>query len=153
MDKNRPSPAHKNLLDPSNVTREVIKIAGISSEIFAKVSWVYSSHQKFENSMINHIVLLEFKKKLPESDINTALNQLGSLATIIPSIKDFSFGKNCSPEQLNKQFTHVFIMRFEDAMGRELYLNHSEHKRIAEEIIMPMMEKGLESVVVIDYEL
>ncbi|WP_454783260.1 Dabb family protein [Legionella sp. WA2022007384] len=102
--------------------------------------------------MINHVVVLKFKANLAESDIISALNQLGSLQGIIPSIKDFSFGKNCSPEQLNKGFTHVFVMKFDDSNGRDLYLEHAEHKRIATEVLVPMLENGFESVVVIDYE-
>ena len=102
--------------------------------------------------MIEHIVLLKFKSNLADYEINAALNQLGDLRTLIPSIIDFSFGENCSPEQLNQGFTHVFIMKFEDSKGRDLYLNHPEHKRIATELIMPMMEEGITSIVVIDYE-
>lgn len=102
--------------------------------------------------MINHIVLLRFKSNLTEPEINSALSQLGNLITIIPAIKNFSFGKNCSPENLNKGFTHVFIMTFEDSSGREFYLNHPEHKRIAADFIIPMLENGLESALVIDYE-
>ncbi|KTD01304.1 Dabb family protein [Fluoribacter gormanii] len=102
--------------------------------------------------MINHIVVLKFKANLTESDIYSAVNQLGNLKEIIPSIKDFSFGKNCSPEQLNKGFTHAFVMKFDDLNGRDLYLEHPEHKRIATEVLVPMLENGLESAVVIDYE-
>ena len=102
--------------------------------------------------MINHIVVFKFKSHIAESDIHAAVNQFGTLEKIIPSIKSFSFGKNCSPEQLNKGFTHAFIMKFDDDKGRDLYLDHPEHKRIATDIIIPMLENGLESVVVIDYE-
>lgn len=102
--------------------------------------------------MINHIVLLQFKLNITESEVNLALNELGHLKEIIPSIKRFSFGKNCSPEHLNKGFTHVFIMEFENSKERDLYLNHPEHKRIATDIIMPMLKNGLESALAIDYE-
>ncbi|QMT59832.1 Dabb family protein [Legionella sp. PC997] len=102
--------------------------------------------------MINHVVVLKFKLNLAESDINSALNQLGNLQEIIPSIKNFSCGSNCSPEQLNKGFTHAFVMTFDDLKGRDLYLEHPEHKRIATEVLVPMLENGLESVVVIDYQ-
>ena len=102
--------------------------------------------------MINHIVVLKFKSNVAELDIYSAVNQLGNLKKLIPSIKSFSFGKNCSPEQLNKGFTHAIIMRFEDSNGRNLYLDHPEHKRIATDILIPLLENGLESVVVIDYK-
>ncbi|WP_133127270.1 Dabb family protein [Legionella nagasakiensis] len=102
--------------------------------------------------MINHIVFLAFKSYITEPEINSVLNQLGHLMKVIPSMKDFSFGKNCSPEKLNQGYTHVFIMKFDDANGRDIYLNHPEHKRIAADLIIPILENGLESVLVVDYE-
>lgn len=102
--------------------------------------------------MINHIVMLKFKSQLTESDIDSVSHQLSSLKESISSIKSFSFGKNNSFEQLNKGFTHVFIMTFDDAKGRDFYVDHPEHKKIATEVLMPMLEEGLESVIVVDYE-
>lgn len=103
--------------------------------------------------MINHVVVFQFKSNVAESIICAAVNQFGDLKKLVPSIKRFSFGKNCSPEQLNKGFTHAFVMQFENANGRDLYLEHPEHQRIASEVIIPLLENGLESVVVIDYEI
>ncbi len=64
--------------------------------------------------MINHMVILKFQPQFAESDIDAVANQLGNLKEIIPAIKSFSFGKNISPEQLNKGFTHAFIMTLAD---------------------------------------
>lgn len=102
--------------------------------------------------MINHVVVLKFKSNITESDIYSAVTQLSDLKKVIPAMSSFSFGENCSSEQLNKGFTHAFIMQFDDAKGRDLYVNHPEHNRIAAEIIVPMLEEGIESVLVIDYE-
>lgn len=102
--------------------------------------------------MINHIVILKFKPHYAESDIEAAVLPLGALKQFIPSMSGFSFGKNVSPEQLNKGFTHAFVMSFEHAQGRDFYLAHPEHQRIATEVLAPMLENGLESVVVMDYE-
>lgn len=103
--------------------------------------------------MINHIVVFQFKSTLDESEIYAAVSQFANLKEVIPTIKSFSFGRNCSPEQLNKGFSHAFVMTFDDATGRDLYLEHPEHKRIAADIIIPMLEDELNSVVVIDYEI
>ncbi|RUR08812.1 Dabb family protein [Legionella sp. km772] len=102
--------------------------------------------------MINHIVILQFKPQHSEADIEAALNQLSNLKNEIPSMKGFTFGKNLSPEQLNKGYTHAFVMTFEHAEGRDAYLAHAEHQRIASEVLLPMLEEGLDSVVVLDYE-
>jgi len=102
--------------------------------------------------MINHIVFLKFRTDISDSAINTVLNQLGDLRKHIPTIKDFSFGKNCSPEHLNQGFSYAFIMKFKNADDRDFYLNHPEHQKIALDHILPILENGFESVLVIDYE-
>ena len=101
--------------------------------------------------MIKHIVLLTFKLNMTEDEINAVLEQLGNLRKIIPSIKSFSFGKNCSPEGLNKGYNHAFIMEFDDIEGRDTYLNHPEHRRIAQDVIVPVLENGLESALTLDF--
>lgn len=102
--------------------------------------------------MINHVVVFKFNEKFPDADIHDALNQLAALQKIIPGMSSFSCGANCSLEQLNKEFTHVFMMQFVDIQSRDDYVNHPKHKQIADDLIMPMLENGLDSVVVIDYE-
>lgn len=102
--------------------------------------------------MIKHIVLLQFKPEISNDEIGSILQQLGNLRSEVPSMKHFSFGENCSPEHLNKGFNHAFVMDFEDIKGRDVYLNHPEHIRIAQEVIVPILKNGLESAITIDYE-
>jgi hypothetical protein len=102
--------------------------------------------------MINHLVFFKFKSSVPESEVAQVLNQLGKLKAEIPSMTYFSFGKNCSIEFLNKGFTHAMTMFFDDVAGRDFYIYHPEHKRIAADIIIPLLDNGLESAIVIDYE-
>lgn len=99
--------------------------------------------------MINHIVMFKFESRYSESEIEAALNQLAVLQTMMLS---FSLGKNMSPEHLNQGFTHAFVMTFRDAQIRDAYLEHPEHKRIATEVLIPMLEDGINSVIVVDYE-
>ncbi|BCA96577.1 hypothetical protein TUM19329_29380 [Legionella antarctica] len=102
--------------------------------------------------MIKHIVLLKFKANVTPHQINYVFHQLGHLKSLIPSINHFSFGENCSPEDLNKGFTHAFMMEFNDIEGRDTYLNHPEHIRIAQDVIVPLLENGLESALTLDYK-
>ena len=102
--------------------------------------------------MIKHLVLLQFKSSLEVSEINDICKQFKALIKVIPSIKQFSYGKNCSPEKLNKGITHAFVIEFDDIPGRDAYLNHPEHIRLAQEIIIPALENGLDSALVVDYE-
>lgn len=102
--------------------------------------------------MINHHVFLEFKSTVSEAQVTQVLNQLGALKADIPSMTHFSFGKNCSIENLHKGFTHAMLITFNDVEGRNAYVNHPMHRHVAFEIIVPMLANGVESAIVIDYE-
>ena len=47
----------------------------------------------------------------------------------IPGIVSFEYGVNDSPENLNKGFTHVYLLTFDDTGARDAYLPHPEHKK------------------------
>ena len=102
--------------------------------------------------MIKHIVILQFIPTLSNAEIKAIMDQLSSLKSLIPSIQYFSYGENCSSEQLNKGFNYAFTMDFLDEVGRNAYLNHPEHIRIAQEVILPVLVNGFESVLVVDYK-
>jgi len=44
----------------------------------------------------------------------------------------FEYGVNNSPENLNKGFTHVYLLTFKNAQSRDNYLPHPEHKKFGE---------------------
>jgi hypothetical protein len=102
--------------------------------------------------MISHIVLLSFKSEFSETEIKIKLDHLKNLMNIIPEIKSFTCGANNSPENLNKGFTHGFTMTFENSKDRDIYLRHKDHRKIAEEIIVPALKEGINSAIVFDYE-
>ncbi|XVN40422.1 MAG: Dabb family protein [Rickettsia endosymbiont of Argas persicus] len=104
--------------------------------------------------MIKHIVLFKFASTVSEKRIEEALTKLGNLKNIsIPQIKSFSFGKNCSPENLNKGYNYAFTMEFLNEPDREIYLKHPDHIRIASEDIMPLTTEGINSIIVLDYKI
>jgi hypothetical protein len=102
--------------------------------------------------VIKHIVLLAFKKELPRSTIETILGQMGDLAEQIPEIQEFSGGANCSPENLNRGFTHGFTMTFADMPSRDIYLAHPAHLHVAQTYVLPALQDGLNSALAFDYE-
>ena len=55
-----------------------------------------------------------------------------ALKNKIPGILSFEYGVNNSPENLNKGFTHVYLLTFENAAARDTYLPHPEHKKFGE---------------------
>lgn len=102
--------------------------------------------------MFNHIDIFKFKSTVSESEITAAVSQLGKLQKEIPTMTHFSFGKDCSTEAYTKGYTHAALFIFKDKEGREAYMAHPEHHRIAKEVVAPLLENGFESLIVIDYE-
>lgn len=108
------------------------------------------SHMETENSektkKLRHVVLFKFKDTATESDIEKVERAFSELTSKIKQIKDFEWGLNISPENLNKGFTHGFLLTFGSESDRDLYLPHPDHKAFGE-----MIQPILEDVLVVDY--
>ena len=96
--------------------------------------------------VLRHVVMFKFKESASKSDVTTIVEAFAKLPEKIDSIKDFEWGTNNSPEGLNKDLTHCFIITFADETGREKYLPHEAHKAFVE-ILKPHMA----DVCVIDF--
>lgn len=103
--------------------------------------------------MVKHIVLLEFAKDLPTTKIEQILLELGQLINVIPQIKNYSYGKNNSPEGLSANFNYGFTMEFKTITERDDYLQHPAHVQFASNQIIPNLSAGVNSVLVFDYSL
>lgn len=95
---------------------------------------------------LRHIVLFKFKKTANESEIAKVETAFKALSTKIEQIEAFEWGLNISPENLNKGFTHGFLLTFNSEEDRDLYLPHPDHIAFGE-LIQPF----LEDVLVVDY--
>ena len=95
---------------------------------------------------LRHIVLFKFKEDASEAEIAKVEEVFANLPEKISEIKDFEWGINNSPENLNKNFTHGFLLTFDSEEGRDIYLPHPDHKAFVE-IVSPI----LEDVFVLDY--
>ena len=96
--------------------------------------------------MLRHVVLFAFKEDTTPAKVKEIEEAFAALKTKIPTICDFEWGTNNSPEGLNDGFTHCFLVTFKDDAGRAVYLPHKAHKEFVE-LLKPHMEKAL----VIDY--
>ena len=88
---------------------------------------------------IQHMVLFEFKPGTTESTINGIFEELSGLQSLCPGIIHFAGGAYSSPECMNRTFTHGFLMTFDSAENRDIYLPHPEHER-AKALIDPHLE-------------
>jgi Stress responsive A/B Barrel Domain len=81
---------------------------------------------------VKHIVLFKYKPGATSGQIKEVTEAFRALKGKIPGITSFECGVNDSPENLNKGFTHVYLITFENAGARDAYLPHPEHKKFGE---------------------
>jgi len=105
------------------------------------------AQQSTNNSkMLRHVVLFKFKDDSKPADIKKVEEAFRALPTKISQVKDFEWGTNNSPENLNQGFTHCFFVTFESEKDREVYLPHPAHQAFVE-VLKPHLDK----VLVVDY--
>ena len=93
-----------------------------------------------------HLVLIEFQSSMSLSDFQLITDSAYSLQQI-KGVKELNFGKNTSPEGLNKGYTHSLTMKFSSAYDRDsIYLPHEIHQKFVK-LFVPFTE----SVLVYDY--
>ncbi len=103
-----------------------------------------------EEEPVRHIVAFKYKDGATEDQIKQVTTAFRGLQHKISGIVSYEDGINNSPENLNKGFTHVYVVTFDDEEARDDYLPHPEHKKFVE-----LMEELdiLEDVFVIDYSI
>ena len=102
--------------------------------------------EKQSSIQLRHVVLFKFKDSSTAADIKKVEDAFRALPSKIKEIKDFEWGTNNSPENLNQGFTHCFFVTFDSEKGREVYLPHPAHKDFGN-VLRPHLDK----VLVIDY--
>jgi Stress responsive A/B Barrel Domain len=98
--------------------------------------------------MIHHVVLLKLRKTQEAPAIFDALK---SLQSQIPGIISITAGADCSPEGLQRGFTHGFTVDFVDVAARDAYLPHPAHQKVGA-MIVAACEGGVDGVLVLDWE-
>ena len=81
---------------------------------------------------VKHIVIFKYKASATPEQIDEVTKAFKALKGKIPGIVSFEYGVNNSPENLNKGFTHAYLLTFENAAARDAYLPHPEHKKFGE---------------------
>ena len=84
------------------------------------------------SSQVKHVVVFKYKATATPRQIEEVTVAFKALKDKIPGILSFEYGVNNSPEGLNKGFTHVYLLTFDNAKSRDAYLPHPEHKKFGE---------------------
>lgn len=98
--------------------------------------------------MIRHVLLLEFKLAVTESDMLSVFKEFESMPSKVEGVLSVEWGLNNSPENINRGFTHCVFMTFADEQGRNNYLPHPEH-----ELLKAQLNLLLENIIVLDYQI
>ncbi len=95
---------------------------------------------------LRHVVLFKFKDGTPAAEVKKIEDAFRALPSKIPTVVDFEWGTNNSPEGLADGFTHCFLVTFKNDKDRAVYLPHPEHKAF-----VGVLGPHLDKVLVIDY--
>ncbi len=95
---------------------------------------------------LRHVVLFKFTDSSTPDDVKKVEDAFAALSGKISLIKDFEWGTNSSPENLNQGLTHCFLVTFASDKDRDDYLVHPDHQAFVE-VLKPHLDK----VTVLDY--
>jgi len=104
------------------------------------------STEELNAPKLRHVVLFKFKDTATPEDIQKVEEAFAALPGKISAIRDFEWGTNNSPENLNKGFTHCFLLTFHSEEDRNIYLPHPEHQNFGKGI-----GDYIDDVLVVDY--
>jgi len=96
--------------------------------------------------VLRHVVLFQWKEDTSAADIRRIENAFCALPSRIDGIYDFEWGTDVSVEDLQKGFTHCFVVSFLSEADRASYLPHPAHQEFVE-----LMKPHMADVLVIDY--
>ncbi|WP_036382628.1 Dabb family protein [Muricauda sp. MAR_2010_75] len=95
---------------------------------------------------LRHVVLFKFKETSSEEDVEKVKQAFNALPSKISEIKGYEWGLNNSPENLNKELTHCYLLTFTSEADRDAYLIHPDHKAFGE-----VAGPHIADVLVVDY--
>lgn len=104
------------------------------------VDWWGTAEPAMPESALHHIVFFKFQDDAAADGVKAVETAFAELPTKIETIKRFEWGTNNSPESHDDEFTHAFLVTFENEAGRETYLPHPDHKAFVE-VLKPVLDK------------
>ncbi|GAB4859044.1 hypothetical protein Ancab_040388 [Ancistrocladus abbreviatus] len=81
-----------------------------------------------EKGIVKLITLAQFKEDVSPSEIEDLVKGYANLVNLVPSLKGFTWGTNTSIDNgMNREYTHVFELIFEDSKGVKEYIANPDH--------------------------
>jgi hypothetical protein len=123
-----------------------LKSISIILSIILMMATSTRAQKQADGKFLRHVVLLKFKDTAKPADVKKVEVAFAGLSKKIPLIRQFEWGLNNSPENLNQGLTHCFFVTFASEKDRDDYLVHPDHK-VFVDILLPHLDK----VTVVDY--
>jgi hypothetical protein len=93
---------------------------------------ILTAFATMKDKEVKHIVVFKYKSTATPAQIDEVTSAFVALKSKIPGITSFEYGINNSPENLNRGFTHIYLLTFKNAQARDNYLPHPEHKKFGD---------------------
>jgi hypothetical protein len=77
---------------------------------------------------VKHVVSFKFKKEATTEQIKRVETAFAALKGAIPQIQSLDWGTNVSKENLDKGFTHMWILSFKSEADVQTYIDHKVHQ-------------------------
>jgi hypothetical protein len=100
----------------------------------------FSTAAESPSAILRHVVSFKFKSSATAADIQRIQDEFVALKKKISEIRDLEFGKNISPEKLDRGHTHCFIVSFASEKDRDAYLVHPAHEAFVK-ILKPLLDE------------
>lgn len=103
--------------------------------------------------MIRHCVFLKFKPEITDTEKQELYGELEALGEILHGILKFDAKANSSPEiGMDKGYSDGFIIDFDTAKSRDIYLDAPEHKAVGAKLVAAS-QGGADGILVYDMEI
>ncbi len=121
-------------------------LLALTFAVVALVGACTPTETKQDQKVLRHVVLFKFTDASTPEDVKKVEDAFAVLPGKISQIKDYEWGTNSSPENLNQGLTHCFFVTFASDKDRDDYLVHPAHQAFVE-VLKPHLDK----VTVVDY--
>lgn len=90
--------------------------------------------------MVRHFGVFKFKEEITEGQIEECFQTMKAMVQQIQGLLNMEYGPYNGDEGLNEDFTHGFIMTFDNPESRDAYLPHPVHEKV-KELVVPRLER------------
>ena len=91
-------------------------------------SLIMSTTAILAEDSVKHVVSFKFKKEATTEQIKRVETAFAALKDAIPQIQSLDWGTNVSKENLDKGFTHMWILSFKSEADVQTYIDHKVHQ-------------------------